>query len=43
MPGHAIFPEESLPPEWAAYTQIDAVWFSDKAAARAQLEAIKPA
>src|SRR6478735_2630959 len=34
-PVNAIFPEESLPPEWANYTAIDATWFTDKAAARA--------
>jgi NAD-dependent dihydropyrimidine dehydrogenase PreA subunit len=35
-PVNAIFPEESLPPEWASYTQIDATWYTDKAAARAE-------
>ena len=30
-PVNAIFPEESLPPEWANYTQIDAQWFTDRA------------
>src|SRR2546427_761465 len=34
-PVNAIFPEESLPPEWANYTVIDATWNTDKAAARA--------
>jgi NAD-dependent dihydropyrimidine dehydrogenase PreA subunit len=42
-PVNAIYPEESLPSGWAEYTQINAVWFSDKAAARAMLEALKPA
>ena len=42
-PVNAIFPEESLPPEWAQYLQINAVWFTDKAAARAEVDAIKPA
>ena len=32
-PVNAIFPEESLPPEWANYTPIDAIWYTDKAAA----------
>jgi NAD-dependent dihydropyrimidine dehydrogenase PreA subunit len=32
-PVNAIFPEESLPAEWAKYTAIDATWFTDKAAA----------
>jgi len=34
-PVNAIFPEESLPAEWANYTVIDATWYTDKAAARA--------
>ena len=29
-PVNAIFPEESLPAEWANYTAIDATWFTDK-------------
>ena len=33
-PVNAIFPEESLPVEWAQYTQIDATWYTDKAAAQ---------
>ena len=41
-PVNAIFPEESLPPEWAQYTQIDATWFTDREAARAAVEALKP-
>jgi hypothetical protein len=40
---NAIFPEESVPAEWAAYTRVNAVWFSDKAAARAEVDALKPA
>ena len=42
-PVNAIFPEESLPPEWATYTQADATWYVDKGAARAMVEAAKPA
>ena len=41
-PVNAIFPEESLPPEWAGYTKIDAVWYTDKAAARAMVDELKP-
>ena len=41
-PVNAIFPEESLPVEWATYTQIDATWYTDKAAARAAVDAAKP-
>ena len=42
-PVNAIFPEESLPPEWANYTQIDAQWYTDRAGAREQVQALKPA
>ncbi len=42
-PVNAIFAEDSLPPEWAAYAKIDATWFSDKDAARAMVEQLKPA
>jgi len=41
-PVNAIFPEESLPTEWANYTKIDAVWFTDKATARAIVDEAKP-
>ena len=42
-PVNAIYPEDSLPAEWAKYTQVDAVWYQDKAAARAQIDEWKPA
>ena len=29
-PVNAIFPEESLPTEWAQYTQADALWFTTR-------------
>ena len=41
-PVNAIFPEESLPPEWAKFTPIDATWYTDKAAARAAVDEQKP-
>src|SRR5258708_6919434 len=41
-PVNAIFPEESLPPEWANYTKIDAASITDQAAARAAVDAAKP-
>ena len=41
-PVNAIFPEESLPVEWAAYTAVDAVWYTDKAEARASVDQLKP-
>ncbi len=42
-PVNAIFPEESLPAEWATYTQIDATWYTDRAAARTAVDEAKPA
>jgi NAD-dependent dihydropyrimidine dehydrogenase PreA subunit len=42
-PVNAIFPEDQLPTEWANYTQIDATWFTDRAAARTAVDAAKPA
>ncbi|MGO9179364.1 MAG: ferredoxin family protein [Candidatus Limnocylindrales bacterium] len=42
-PVAAIFAEDAVPAEWAAYTPLNALWFTDKAAARAQLEVLKPA
>ena len=42
-PVNAIFPQESLPPEWAGYTQVNTIWYSDRAAARAMLDQLKPA
>jgi NAD-dependent dihydropyrimidine dehydrogenase PreA subunit len=41
-PVNAIFPEESLPVEWAPYTKIDATWYTDKVAARAAVDELKP-
>ena len=41
-PVNAIFPEESLPPEWAQFAQIDATWYTDKEAARRAVDEIKP-
>ena len=37
---NAIFPEESLPVEWAQYTPIDATWYTDRQAARAEVDAL---
>ena len=42
-PVNAIYPEDSLPAEWSKYTAVDAVWYTDKAAARAQVDEWKPA
>jgi len=42
-PVNAIYPEDSLPAEWAKYTQVDATWFSDKQSARTTVDEWKPA
>ncbi len=42
-PVNAIFPDDSVPAEWAGYTAINTTWYTDKAAARAALGALKPA
>jgi hypothetical protein len=39
----AIFAEDSVPAEWAPYTELNARWFKDKESARATLEQLKPA
>ena len=41
-PVNAIFPEESLPPEWVKYTAIDATWYTDRNGARTAVDAEKP-
>jgi NAD-dependent dihydropyrimidine dehydrogenase PreA subunit len=41
-PVNAIFPEDQVPGEWAPYIQIDATWYTDRAAARAETDALKP-
>ena len=41
-PVNAIYPEDSLPADQARYTQVDAVWFKDRAAARALVDEWKP-
>ncbi len=42
-PVQAIFTEDTVPDQWTAYTELNALWFSDKDAARAQVETLKPA
>ena len=41
-PVNAIYPEDSLPAGEAKYTAVDAVWFKDRAAARATIDEWKP-
>ena len=38
----AIRVENELPADWVPYTEINALWYTDKAAARAKLDAFKP-
>ena len=40
-PVEAIFAEFDLPTEWEPYAEIDALWYRDKEAARAQVEKVK--
>ena len=41
-PVTAIFAEDDVPDGQKEYTEIDALWFKDKAAARAKVAALKP-
>jgi len=38
-PVSAVYAEEDVPEEEAAYTEINALWFTDKDAARAKISA----
>lgn len=42
-PVTAIFAEDDVPSGQEVYTEIDALWFKDKDAARAKVEELKPA
>jgi hypothetical protein len=42
-PVTAIFAEDDVPSGQEAYTEIDALWFKDKDAARAKVEELKSA
>jgi NAD-dependent dihydropyrimidine dehydrogenase PreA subunit len=42
-PVTAIFAEDDVPGDQAPYTEIDALWFKDKDAARAKVAELKPA
>ncbi len=41
-PVTAIFDEDDVPEEWAAYTEVNAQWFEDKDAARAKVTELAP-
>jgi hypothetical protein len=38
----AIFTEDALPADQAPYTEINALWFTGRDAARARVDALKP-
>ena len=40
-PVEAIYDEFDLPTAWRTYAEIDALWYSDPAAARARVVALK--
>ena len=40
-PVEAIFAECELPYKWVSYEEIDALWYRDKDAARAMVQAVK--
>ena len=42
-PVTAIFAEDDVPDQYKAYTELNAKWFKDAAAARAQVNELKPA
>jgi ferredoxin len=41
-PVAAIFPADSVPAEWDAYTEVNALWYTDKDAARSKIDQLKP-
>lgn len=41
-PVEAIFEESAVPEKWRVFIEINALWFQDKAAARARVDEIHP-
>ena len=41
-PVNAIFPEESVPLAWARYTEVNALWYRDRGAARRLVDELHP-
>jgi len=41
-PVNAIFTEDALPAQWAQYAEANALWYTDKAGARAMIDQLKP-
>ena len=42
-PVNAIFPEESVPSAWTRYTEVNALWYRDREAARRVVDELRPA
>lgn len=42
-PVTAIFAEDDVPEQWKEYTEINALWYKDRQAAREWVKRIKPA
>lgn len=42
-PVTAIFAEDDVPDNWKDFTPLNALWYKDKAGARAQVNKLKPA
>jgi Fe-S-cluster-containing hydrogenase component 2 len=42
-PVTAIFAEDDVPDNWKEFVQLNVQWYTDKAAVRARVNAIKPA
>jgi len=38
----AIRTEEELPIDWVAYTEVNALWYTDRDAARAKVDTLRP-
>ena len=41
-PNQAIFRADQLPPEWAAFAQVDASWYRNRAVARSTVDRTVP-
>ena len=38
----AIYSEDALPEKWTPYTEVNALWFTDRDAARARVDELEP-
>jgi ferredoxin len=41
-PVNAIFTADAVPAQWSTYTEINALWYNDRDAARAMVDEAKP-